>query len=213
MAKEEIKASLLANLEGLLDPYMRDNAFARHKTSLIYTRKLHGSTQKIHLPIQIHPSDNPHAAAALYPQMEVFLPAVDRVRDAMIGDDLGLLEGVTGRTSHQPIGFTAEKAHPGRWYIFQTDSVADVVSEMKAFIERWTMPFLDGYATPDDMLEADRKNDGRMIRDRAQIVRVVAAALVCNQKGYALELMGKWLGAPGLRKRYERVYKFIEQTV
>jgi len=209
--KAEIKRSLIASLEACLDPYMLENGFLRGKASLIYVRNIRGSTQKIDLSIQIYPKDNLNASAAIYPQMEVLVPEVDMVLDAMIGDNLGLLEGVTGGTSKQPIGVTSEKAHAGRWFVYQSDSVQGLVDEIKVFIKHWTMPFLDGYATPENILATDQRNDGRLLRDRAQMMRVVAAALACDRRDYAQELMEKWLGTLGVRRRYEQVYKYIQK--
>jgi hypothetical protein len=210
--KDEIKSCLLAGLADRLDPYMLEKGFSRGRSSLIYKRTIRGSTQKIDISAQIHPKDNPNAAAAVYPQMEVLIPAVDAVLEDMIADNIGLLEGITGGTSKQPVGFTSEKAHKGRWFIYQADSVPGLVADIKTFIERWTMPFLDSYATPEDILAADQRDDGRLARDRAQMMRVVAAALVGKRKDYAQATMEKWLGTPGSRRRYEQVYDYIQRA-
>lgn len=209
--KAEIKTSLIASLETALDPYMAEHGFIRRTTSLIYKRELLGSTQTIDVTIQIHPKDNTSAAAAVYPIMEVEVPAVDRVLDDMIDGNLGLLEGVTKGLSNQPIEFTSQKAEKARWFVYQPDSVPDIVAGIRAFIERWTMPFLDGYATPEDIVAADERDDGRMVADRAHRMRVVAAALVCNRKDYAQALMEKRLGALGARRRYQQVYDYIQR--
>lgn len=74
------------------------------------------------------------------------------------------------------------------------------------------MPFLDAYATPEDIVAADEREDGRMVADRAQRMRVVAAALVCKRKTYAQAIMEKRLGALGARRRYQQVYDYIEQA-
>ena len=115
--KDEIKGCVRDSLLNSLDPYMLEQGFSRSKSSLIYKRLIHGSTQKIELSLQIHPKDDPNAAAAVYPQMEVLIPAADTILEEMIGDNLGLLEGITGGTSKQPIAFTSEKAHDGRWLV------------------------------------------------------------------------------------------------
>lgn len=209
---DEIKSCLIASMESTLDPFMAEHSFARGKRSLVYKRQLQGATQSIDVTVQVHPKDNPSAAAAVYPRMEVLVPAADKVLEDMIGDNLALLEGVTGGTSKQPIGFTSEKVHPGRWFVFQPDSVPGIVEDMREFIDRWTMPFLDAYATPEDIIATDERNDGRLPRDRAQMMRVVAAALVCNRADYAMALMEKWLGALGPRRRYQQVYDYIKQT-
>ena len=210
--KDEIKSYLLAGLADRLDPYMLEQGFSRGKSSLIYKRSIRGSTQKIDISLQIRPKDNPNATAAVYPRMEILIPVVDTVMKDMIGDNITLLEGITGGTSRQPIGFTSEKAHVGRWFIYQPDSVPGLVADIKTFIERWTMPFLDSYATPEDILAADKRGDGRLARHRAQMMRVVAAALVCKRKDYAQAVMEKWFGTPDARRRYEQVYDYIRQA-
>jgi hypothetical protein len=162
--------------------------------------------------VQVHPKDNPNAAAAIYPQMEVIVPEVDSVLEDMVGENVGLLEGITGGRSKQPIGFLSEKVHDGRWFVYQPDSVLGVVEDIGAFIKRWAIPFLDGYATPEDIIAADQRDDGRLARDRAQMMRVVAAALVSKRKDYAQATMEKWLGTPGTRRRYEQIYDYIQQV-
>lgn len=210
--KDEIQACMLAGLADRLDPYMLERGFSRGKTSLVYKRTIGGSTQKIDVTMQVHPKDNPNAAAAVYPQMEVLIPTVDAILEEMVGDNLGLLEGVTGGTSKQPIGFTSEKAHNGRWFIYQPDSVPGLVDDIRAFLERWTMPLLDTYTTPEDVIAADQRDDARLANDRAQRMRVVAAALASKRRDYAQATMEKWLGAPGTRRRYEQVYDYIQQA-
>jgi len=210
--KDEIKACLIASLETTLDPYMAEHGFTRRARSLVYKREYQGSTQSIDVEVQIHPKDNPNAAAAVYPRMEVHVPVVDRVLEDMIGDNLGLMEGITNGLSRQPIDFTSQKAELGRWFVYQPDSVSEIVHCIRAFMERWTMPFLDVYATPEDIVAADEREDGRMVADRAHRMRVVAAALVCNRKTYAQALMEKRLGALGARRRYQQVFDYIERA-
>lgn len=207
--KDEIKACLIVNLETRLDPYLFGRGFKRSKSSLIYKRQIMGAAQSIDLALQIHPKDRSDAAAAIYPRMEVLVPAVDEVLDELVQGNLGLLEGVTGGKSKQPIGFTSEKEHPGRWFIFQPDSVPGIVEDLRTFLERWTIPLLDTYATAEDIVAADERNDGRIPRDRAQILRTVAAALVSDRPDRALAVMERWFASPGLRRRYQQVFDFI----
>lgn len=210
--KAEIKTCMIESMEAALDPYMAEHGFRRRPNSLIYKRECQGSTQSVDVEVQIHPKDNPNAAAAIYPIMEVHVPAVDRVLDDMIDGNLGLMEGVTKGLSNQPIEFTSQKAEKARWFVYQPDSVPEIVNAIRAFIDRWTMPFLNVYATPEDIVAADERDDGRMVADRAHTMRVVAASLVCDRKDYAQAVMEKWLGRPGARKRYQQVYDYIEQA-
>jgi hypothetical protein len=211
--KNEIKSCVIAGLETALDQYMVENSFRRSSSGLTYKRKLNGASQKVSILIEMHPKDDPNAAAAIYPQMEVLIPDVDEVLEEMVGPNLGLLEGITAGISRQPIGFISEKIHHGRWYLYQPDSVPGTVEDIRSFMERWTIPFLDRYATPEDVVAADEGKDGRLARDRAQMMRVVAASLVCGRRDYARGLMERHFGAPGARRRYQQVFEYIQQAV
>lgn len=210
--KDEIKSCMLSGLADRLDPYMLEQGFSRGIRSLVYKRAIGGAIQKIDIAVQVHPKDNPSAAAAVYPQMEILIPAVDTILGEMVGDNLGLLEGITGGTSKQPIGFTSEKVHNGRWFMYQPDSVPGVVDDIRAFLERWTMPFLNNYTTPEDVIAVDQRDDARLTRDRAQTMRVVAAALASKRRDYAQATLEKWLGAPGTRRRYEQIYDYVQRA-
>jgi hypothetical protein len=208
--KAEIKACLLESMQLLLDTYMAEHGFVRRQSSLIYKRQIGEATQTIDLALQIHPKDNPDAAAAVYPIMEVLIPDVDHIKDDIVNNNLGLLQGVTNALSNQPIGFTSQKVDPGRWFIYQSDSVSDVIIKVRDFIDRWTIPFLDIYFCAKDIVDADEKADGRMVSDRAHIIRIVAASLICNRKDYAKSTMERWLGSPELRRIYKPVYDYID---
>ncbi|WP_267433017.1 hypothetical protein [Sphingomonas sp. GM_Shp_1] len=169
--------------------------------------------QKVDLLLQIHLQDNPNATAAVYPWMEVLIPSVDAILAEMIGENLGLLEGVTGGASKHPIAFTAKRAHNSRWFIYQPDSVPDAINDIKNLIDRWTMPLLKECFSAEVFVAADQREDGRLARDRAQGMRVAAAALVSQRKDYAQAMMERWLGSPGTRRRYQQVYEYIQQAV
>jgi hypothetical protein len=209
--RDEIKARLIESIEVLLDPYLADHGFGRRPRSLTYKRAYRGATQMIDIEVQIHPKDNSNAAAAVYPIMEVHVPLADQVLDAMIDGNVGLMVGVTKGLSNQPIDFTSQKAELGRWFIYQPDSVPVVVERVRAFIKKWTMPFLDVYATPEDIVSAHERGDGRMVADYAHLMRVVAAALASNRTDYAQALMDKRFGAIGLRGRYQQVFDYVEK--
>jgi hypothetical protein len=209
--KDDIKAQLIANLEELVDPFMISRDFKRARRSLVYKRSIGDTKQQIDVNLEMHPRDRPDSVAALYPFMEVRIPEVDKILKDMVGDDRGLLEGITGGTSKQPIGFTSGKAHPGRWFIFQADSVPGAVEDMQGFLKKWAMPLLDNYATPEDILTEDEKENPRVNHDRAQVLRVVASAIACERSSYARNRMDKAFSGAGARRRYQKVFDYIEK--
>jgi hypothetical protein len=208
--RKDVKAGLLSAVGTGLDPCMAEHGFHRGKNSLIYKRALAGATQIIDLAFDVRPKEDPVAVAALYPRMEVRIPSVDALLEAMVGGASGALRGYSDARSKQPIGFTSEKADPGRWYLRQLSDLPATIEDVRAFLNRWTMPLLDVYATPEDMVAAQERNDGRLTHARPQLVRVIAAALVCGKRDYAHALLEKHLGAPGARRMYKQVFDYVE---
>ena len=141
--RKDVKVGLLSAVGTSLDPYMAEHGFHRGRNSLIYKRALAGATQIIDLPFDARPKEDPVTVAALYPRMEVRIPSVDAVLEAMMGGASGALRGYSDARSKQPIGFTSEKADPGRWYVRQLDDLPAAVDEVRTFLDRWTMPLLD----------------------------------------------------------------------
>jgi hypothetical protein len=211
--RKDIKAGLLSAVGTSLDPYMAEHGFRRGRNSLIYKRAFAGATQIVDLAFDVRPKEDPVAVAALYPRMEVQIPAVDAVLEAMVGGASGALRGYSDALSRQPVGFTAEKADDGRWYVCRLQDLPAAVDEVRTFLERWTMPLLDVYATPEDMVAAEERGDGRVVRDRPQLIRIVAAALVCGRRDFAQALMAKHLGAPGARRMHQQVFDYIQRAV
>jgi hypothetical protein len=208
-----IKVSLVESMEHILDPYMAEQGFKRSKKSLQYKRNFPKSTQIINVYLYGRPRDTPSAAAAVYPFMEVLVPDVDKVYRDMLGNSPQLLSGITGGISKQPIGFNSQKQHTGRWFIYDLSSIAFVLEEIKAFIKHWTMPLLDVYTSPEDIIATDERGDGRLLIDNQQTMRVIAAALVCKRKDYAEALLEKRLtSSTGPRKNYLQVFEYVQKS-
>ena len=209
--RKEVKDHLIAIMEKLLDPYMATHDFKRAKTNLIYKRRLGETTQIIDLQIYMRPTDNRNAIAAVYPSMTILMPSVDSIFDNMTGNNKLPRVGYDLGRSTQPIGITSLKEDPGRWYIYQPESVPDVVEKIRVFIEQWTMLVLDTYYTPEDVVAAYERGDRRIVLDRMQMLRVVAALVACNRNDYAQSLMNKKFGSRGLRRDYEHIFDYLQK--
>lgn len=207
--KPEIRQYLLANLARECDPWLREVGFSRRKNALVYARTLAEAVQKVEVVIEIHPKDRPGYAAAVYPWLEVKIDTVERVVLDMAGNDVSVLFGQAGTTLREPIAFTSAKAMPARWFIYQRDSVSDVIVDMKSFLHKWTLPFLNLYSTPAGVCEAYDRGDARVLNDNSQKLRVAAAMIVCGRTADALGVVNRWFGKPGLHKRYQRVFDYL----
>lgn len=208
--KSEIKACVCESLSEGLDEQLASNDFSRRKNSLIYSRRLPKADQRIEVVIEIHPADCPNAAAAIYPWLEVSMDSVNSVAKEMVGSDETLLGGLPDTTMREPIEFTSPKGIGSRWFIYQPDSVPGVVSEMKCFLQQWGIPFLDYYTSPDAICDAYDRGDERVINDRTQKLRVVAAMVLLDRVGDAMKVAEKWFGKAGPRKQCRSVFSYLE---
>ncbi len=204
--KTEIKGCLCANLDNGLDAWIIQSGFVRRKNTLVYARELTEAVQKIEVAIEIHPKDQPDAAAVVFPFVDVRMDAVNSLVMKMVNGD-GSLIGAPEITLREPIAFTSgNKGLGARWPIFQPDSVPEVVSELRSFLQRWTIPFLDSYKTPPGICEAYDRGDARVITHH---LHVAAAMALCGRTADAVAVMERHFGRPGPRKRYQRVFDYL----
>ena len=128
----------------------------------------------------------------------------------MVGGDREL-SGAPDVTLWESIAFTSgNKGLGARWFIYQADSVPGVIGEMKEFLQKWTIPFLDRYTTPAEVCAAYDRDDGRICAGLPQPLRVVAAMLLCGRDADALQVMERWFGKLGPRRQYHRVFEYLE---
>lgn len=208
--KSEIKACVSQWLGDELDEQLASNGFSRRKNALTYSRKLPKADQRIEVVIEIHPSDCPNAAAAIYPWLEVSMDSVNSVAKEMVDGDETLLGGGPDTTLREPIEFTSPKGIGSRWFIYQPDSVPGVISEMQCFLQQWGIPFLDYYISPDAICDAYDHGDERVINDRSYKIRVVAAMVLLNRVSDAMQVLEKWFGKSGPRRQYRSVFRYLE---
>ena len=203
----EIKACVCKWLRELVDEPMDVAGFIRRKKSLTYCRITQGTIQKIDFFIQHHPTEEPNAAAVIYPQYTVVMDTINKTVQTMTGGD-SQLGGNFSITLHGPIQWTAPRGLEARWYIYQSDSVPSAVSSIRDFVIKWVLPFLDRFKLPVDLCNALLEGDNPDIHGM-EILRVVAAKSLSGQHTEAVTIMEQWFGKPGLRKRYQRVFDYL----
>jgi hypothetical protein len=157
------------------------------------------------------PKDNPNAAAAMYPWLTVKVPDVDAVVSEMNGGDDSLLSSIVP-TLHQPIEIVAPKGTGARWYLYQPDSVVEVVREFVAFSTKWLLPFLEDYSSASGIVALHRVRDERVLYDQGQLLRGVAAMVRCGEYEAANETLVARFGRPAMRRRFSPVFEFVKKS-
>ena len=136
------------------------------------------------------------------------MDTVNKTVETMTGGN-PQLGGQFDITLNGPIEWTSPKGVGARWHIYQPDSVPSVVSSLRDFISRWTIPFLDRFRRLTDLCDATLEGDHRDIHSQMEVLRVVAAKSLCGRHAEALDVMNKWFGAPGPRKRYRQAFEYL----
>ncbi|HPD48673.1 MAG: hypothetical protein ACOYIG_05890 [Acetivibrionales bacterium] len=205
----EIKVCVCHWLGELVDEAVSVAGFVRRERSLAYRRATEDATQEIDVAIEHHPTEEHNAAAVIYPYYTVVMGKVNKTVKAMTGGD-PQLGGNFDITLHGPIEWTSPKGLGARWYIYQPDSVHSAVSSMRDFIVKWTLPFLDRFRLHTDLCNALLEGDNPDIHGM-EILRVVAARVLCGQYAEAVTIMEQWFGKPGPRKRYQQVFDYLTE--
>ncbi len=207
--KAEIKACMCHWLAELADDALCQHGFARRKNRLMYVRKTENGTQKINVAIEHHPSDRPDAAAAVCPAFTVSMEDVNELVCQMVAGQLQL-GGDFATTLWGPIEWTCPEGRGARWHLFQPDSVPGIAQAIVEYLRGWTIPFLNRYRTTADLASAPTEGDGRAANTQEEVLRVVAAKVLCGSRDEAWTMLDHWFGKPGPRRRYRSVFEYLE---
>jgi len=209
--RKEIKETVVAALCKRADGDYGSRGFVRRIGSLRYGRKLDDCTQSVEVCIEHAPRDNPDAAAAVYPWLSVRIPDVDRTAIEMTTGNETLLS-TSAPTLRQPIEFVAPKGIGVRWYIYQRDSVVMAVAEFVAFSKRWLFQFLEEYSNARGVVRLYANGDERVLHDRSQFLRVIAAMVHCDEMLAAKEVLNDKFGRLASRRQFAPVFEYIEKS-
>jgi len=190
-----------------LDEWMSTERFIRRSGSMTYTRRCAEATQKLELTMQLHPSDNREASAAVYPQIVVSMPAVEAKVAELIGEQASLAG--YGGPLRQPLEWLSEKKASARWFVFQQQSVPAIVDDLREFLGCYAMPFLDSYQTPDDLILAFNHGRQCVPMTDEQTLRIGAAMLLVGRIENARKLFGDRFGKAGRRAMFSPVLSFV----
>jgi hypothetical protein len=206
----EIRSLLRDCLASRVDAWISEYGFNRGKSSTYYTRMVEESTQEIDVPIELHPKDNPRAVAAVYPWIQINIPEIERALREIMGGDESIIPGFSRATLRQPVEFTSLTRTDGRWFVYQSDSIPPIVESIQKYLETWAIPFLNEYCSAESICLFEERGDRRILRDRAYVLRVCVAMWQCGRTQDALALLENTFGAPGLRRKYQKIFEYMK---
>ncbi len=210
--RRQIKEAVRDALSRHADATYSSAGFRRRSDSLTYKRTLPTCKQFVDVHIEHGPRDMPNAAAAIYPFLRLEIPEIDATVLEITGGDESLASNMS-TTLNQPIELVAPKGIGARWFLYQPDSVGPAIQNFEAFSTQWVLPFLNDYTSAASVVEMYLAKDDRASNDLGYILRVVAAMVRIGKLTEAQEVLAAKFGRPASRRKYARVFEFIEERI
>jgi hypothetical protein len=209
-SKKEIKEILVCSLAECLDEFLYGFGFQRRKNSVNYIRKMNEMVQEISFLFHYKPRYQPGADAHIYPMLKLSEPKVCKVALDMVAGQKLLLANAPEIIVNQPIEITAPKEYHVRWFATNPTEFDQKIIEIRSFIERWAVPFLQDYSGLKGITDSYDSNDERVLRQQHWYIFVAASYVLMGKIAEATKVIEEKFGKPGLRSRYGCLFEFLE---
>ncbi|HWW59737.1 MAG TPA: hypothetical protein VN181_00080 [Thermoanaerobaculia bacterium] len=206
----EVKEYMDVMLTEKLDGPLKDHGFARRKRSTVYAREMGEARQTIDMAYDVGPRYAKEADAHLLPKLRIWFAGVNEIALRMAAGNEQVVSSA-GATLFEPIDMVAPNAETPRWLPAGGEGFIEIGDDVRSFIERWVIPFLDEYQTVEAFVRGYEKSDWRLLLMQHSYVYIAAAYVVLNAPEKAREVITVKLGAPGLRKLFAPVFDYFER--
>ena len=211
-SKEQIRY-LQSTFVELTEPFMASRGFVNTRHSSEFVRVVKKTTQSVDLNFTLNPPDETDSLICVYPMMTVVHSDVQSIVEDIVAGDMRILSGVTRAQTFQPIEINAMKKESARWFIKNEAESKNRNYLLRDFFDKWTLPFLDNYTTREDFIKAHLSKDSRVLRDRAEIVKIISTLVSLERYVDAKNLIESEFSSIGLRKQYSQVFEYIHKRV
>ena len=173
------------------DDMLFDKNFKRRSNSIIYQRKVLETIQKIDFDYQIRPYYNRTAIIRFYPILNIFIDRLQNEIDKVFQgyDDVPYL----CRDIHANYTICQRVEFPGnfdRWFIYDENDYIDIGNQIKDYLLKYTIPFLDKCDSIEGLINTYENTDYIAIDSRV-LINIIVAYYLCNQKQKAITLLEK----------------------
>lgn len=179
------KQIILEMLEETIDDVLGDDGFIRKANSLLYTKKIGTTKQKI-----IMDSFSYHATyMQIYPYYSVNFPRVNEIAREMTENDTffhDVISRMKNDTIHQPIQHIAKSES---WVLENGKKRTEFVSEMADYLKQHTIPLLADLECEDGLIKLYEKKDKRIVMVDVVYIYVASAYVVKQDYEKALNVL------------------------
>lgn len=190
-------------LENYTDEMMTESGFKRRNNSLIYSRTIGTTKQKLDIVCYSHPPYYAGSLLHIYPYMSVYFPEINKIAENMIAD-------VETTTIRQPI---KEKPFDSHQWILMTDAkeeVDTIAEKIRIFLKQCTIPFFDSLKTIDNYIEKYEQHDERIRVSENYFFYVASAYVIKGDYAKGLDVLDNRFKGPAIRKYHAKAFEYIE---
>lgn len=206
---DEISKILNNMMENTIDEFMYEHNFKRRKNSLIYSRKIETTKQKVKVVFFRHPSYHPGAIAHIYPWLYVCYPELNQIAYEIF-KEVNVEMATVENAIRQPIQIYANAK---RWMLMEDEKGTCLQDNIKEFLKTHTIPLLDSLKSIEGFIELYEKKDKRVLMDDTFYVFIISAYVFRGEYRQAQDVLEKRFGKPGLRKRYTTAFEYLEDLM
>ncbi|MDP4144747.1 MAG: hypothetical protein Q8936_09775 [Bacillota bacterium] len=209
-SRDDVRTLVKEMMKNKLDSFLELHGFSRKKNTMKYVRTTREANQEIEMTLFLKPNYEKGAYAHIYPNLTVTMPSVNKISLEMAGDKL-LLANAPDITLRQPLELVAPKECRIRWFVKGDNWMEGVGSSMKAFLQKWVLEFLNGYATPLDIVNCYEKQDRRVIIQEHMYIHIASAYIILGDSKSALEVLEKNFHSKVAIKRYAKAFEYFNK--
>lgn len=209
--KQESVLKLTNALEFHMDAYLEEYLFRRSRKSLVYTRRMADSVQKIDLITHYNPRYAPGVDIHINPFVKILMPSLGKIALQLVGGNRLMLANAPDIVTSQPMEIAAPKEYRVRWLASTEEECMNAVIEIEAFIDKWVIKFLDTYNSIQSVIMAYETNDERWLRQNQLYIYVVAAYIFMNRLKDAKNAAEAKFGLPGQRREYSALFNYLDR--
>lgn len=199
------KEIMLEMLQESIDDVLRDAGFTRKQNSLLYSKKIGTTKQKINMKFFSYHS----TYMQIYPFYYVSFPRINEAAKEMTINDTflhGVIHDMKNDTIHQPIQHIAKSES---WVLENGKKRTEFVPEIEVFLKQQTIPLLADLECEDDFIKLYEKKDKRIVMGDVEYIFVASAYVLKKDYEKALAVLESRFKT--LRRRqYAAVFRYIE---
>lgn len=204
---KDMKRIMFEMMEESIDDVVRDGGFVRRKNSLIYSKKIGTTKQKITMHFNSYYS----TIMQIYPWYSVSFPKInDKAKEMTKYDSIysGIISDLENKLNF-PIQLCTKSE---RWIVESGEIPNGLLPQVCALLKRHTIPLLADLECEDNLIELFEQQDKRIVWDDIRHIFVASAYVLREDYAEALSVLQNRFKAWG-PKHHSTILEYIKNLM